>query len=181
MSKRVEIRIKDMKFFVVGEDDASYIKSLAGQFNSRISNMERSNYRLNLLEATILASLNILDELEKEKKSTADLKNTSDDKAQVLEKIEELSNLKKKIEEITKDYKKTTNELEDLRKKFNRSNEELKDKVTDNFAKNDKIKALKAEVTELQEENSNLRNKNQEAQKKIIDLSRELESLYDEK
>ena len=68
-----------------------------------------------------------------------------------------------------------------MRKKFNKTNEELKEKSSDNFKKNDKIKILNEDISNLRKENNNLKNQNQQAQKKIIDLSRELESLYDEK
>lgn len=179
--KRVEVKIKDMKFYVVGGEDPSYIKNLATELNERITNIEKSNYKLNQLESTILTALNILDDLQKEKKSKAEMGKISQDKAQALEKVEEISKLKEEISKLRGVNKQSNDEILDLRKKFNKTNEELKEKSSDNFKKNDKIKILNEDISNLRKENNNLKNQNQQAQKKIIDLSRELESLYDEK
>lgn len=179
--KRVEVKIKDMSFYVVGDENAAYIKRLASNLNSRLNEIERKNYRLNQIEATILTALNILDELEKERENKADLQSISGDQKAVAEKINELKELRKEFSEKEKENKQLKDNLISLSNKLKKANDDITKKTSENFQKNDKIVALNKEIEDLKKTKESLQGQNQEAQKKIIDLNRELESIYNEK
>jgi len=46
-SKRIEVVIDGMKFFVCGDDDEKYIKDLAKELDGKIKETSKSNYKLN--------------------------------------------------------------------------------------------------------------------------------------
>ena len=88
-AKRIEVTIDDMKFYVMGDDNEKYIKDLASDLDAKIKETARSNYKLNQVQTLVLCALNVLDDLEKMKADKDDLANTSDDKKEIMEKMEE--------------------------------------------------------------------------------------------
>ena len=56
-SKRIEVVIDGMKFFVCGDDDEKYIKDLAKELDGKIKETSKSNYKLNQVQSLVLLSL----------------------------------------------------------------------------------------------------------------------------
>lgn len=180
-AKRIEVTIDDMKFIVMGSDNEKYIKDLAAELDEKIKETARSNYKLNQVQTLVLCALNILDDLEKMKSDKMDLANVDDDKREIIEKMEEIKDLKKQLlifeEENTKvnksfrELQQKSLDVEDRNRKINR----------DLLEKNKEITDLKEEIKKFEENISALEEKNNSASRRIIDLTRELENLYGEK
>lgn len=99
--KKIKVVIDDMNFYVVGNEDEKYIRSLAGELDKNIKEVKRNNYRLNQMQAVLLASLNVLDRAEKNKKILNEVQNISKDEKKLMGVIEELEESKKSNNEAT--------------------------------------------------------------------------------
>ena len=96
-AKRIEVNIDGMKFYVMGNDNEKYIKDLAADLDEKIKETARTNYKLNQVQTLVLCALNVLDDFEKMKSDKDDLASTSDDKKEIMEKMEEIKDLKKQL------------------------------------------------------------------------------------
>lgn len=173
-SKRVQVEIAGMTFYVVGGDDADYVKGLADEANSRIKDVENNNYRLNDVQLYILSLLNALDDMHKLERSDQEAGALAGDREAMKEKLSEIENLKKhiaekdeRIESFNKRYESLKSELkakEEEGKSLQKEIEELKHKG-ESF--DEEIKSKDAAIQELEE-------KNYEAQMRLIDLNKEI-------
>ena len=178
--KKTKVVIDDMSFYVVGNDNPEYVKTLARELDEKIKEVKGNNFRLNPTQALILASLNILDSSNRENDIEIRAKNLSKDQEAVKKQLEELERLKKELELS----KKSTSVLE---KQLKKSNEELLGQKEENKSlsqnmnlKNSEINDLKEEIRKLENEKNKLSDKIYENQKEIIDLSRQIEILSNE-
>ena len=117
--KRIEVIIDGMKFLVCGDDDEKYIKDLAKNLDKRIKDTAKSNYKLNQVQTLVLCALNVLDDFEKMKSDKDDLASTSDDKKEIMEKMEEIKDLKKQLLIFEEENKKSNKSYRDLQEKNN--------------------------------------------------------------
>ena len=65
--------------------------------DKRIKDTAKSNYKLNQVQTLVLCALNVLDDFEKMKSDKNDLVNASGDKKEIIEKMEEIKDLKKQL------------------------------------------------------------------------------------
>ncbi len=179
-AKRIEVTIDDMKFYVMGDDNEKYIKDLASDLDAKIKETARSNYKLNQVQTLVLCALNVLDDLEKMKADKFDLANTSDDKKEIMEKMEEIKALKKQLSIFEDENKKANQGYRDLQQKTLDLEERNRKLNRDLMDKNQELLDSKEEIKKLEDSISNLEEKNNSASRRIIDLSRELENLYGE-
>ena len=180
-SNRIEVVIDGMKFFVCGDDDEKYIKDLAKELDGKIKETSKSNYKLNQVQSLVLCALNILDDLEKVKADKIDLDKVGADKKEIIEKIEEIKDLKKQLSIFEEENKKVNKIYRELQQKSMDVEDRNRKVNKDLLDKNSEIANLKEEIQKLEENISALEEKNNDASRRIIDLSRELENLYEEK
>lgn len=116
--KRIEVIIDGMKFLVCGDDDEKYIKDLAKNLDKRIKDTAKSNYKLNQVQTLVLCALNVLDDFEKMKSDKNDLVNASGDKKEIIEKMEEIKDLKKQLSIFEEENKKVNTNYRELQQKL---------------------------------------------------------------
>lgn len=180
-NKRIEVIIDGMKFYVLGDDNESYVKNLAQTLDEKIQKTYNSNFRLNQVQSIILCALNILDELERTKRDKIDINSMKSDEKAMLEKVEEIKALKNTIENLKKENSNISSQFTNTKEKEHETVEKLKKANQINVDRSKEIATLKADISAYREQIKELDNKHNNAQRRIIDLSRELESLYDEK
>ena len=180
-TKRIEVTIDDMKFYVKGNDKEDYIRELAADLDKKIKETARSNFKLNQVQTLVLCALNLLDDFEKMKSDRNDLANLDDDKKEIIEKMEEIKDLKKQLSIFEEENKKANTNFRELQQKTLDVEDRNRKVNRDLLEKNKEITDLKEEIKKLEGNISTLEEKNNNASRRIIDLTRELESLYEEK
>ena len=161
-AKRIEVNIDGMKFYVMGNDNEKYIKDLAADLDEKIKETARTNYKLNQVQTLVLCALNVLDDFEKMK-------------------MEEIKDLKKQLLIFEEENKKSNKSYRDLQEKNNDLEDRNRRLNRDLMDKNQALTEAKEEIKKLEGSISNLEEKNNSASRRIIDLSRELENIYEEK
>lgn len=177
---KIQVRIDDMTFVVVGGDGEEYVKGLAKSLNERINDTRNSNYRLNQVQSLVLTALNILDEKEKIAIKNKTILSISDDEQEIIEKLKELDNAKLQIEEFEDKkakYEELISELNVKTKELEKENKKLDNLISD---KEKAIQELRDTIRNVKEENINLEEQLYDSQKKIVDLNREIESITDD-
>ncbi len=116
-SKRVQVEIAGMTFYVVGGDDADYVKGLADEANSRIKDVENNNYRLNDVQLYILSLLNALDDMHKLERSDQEAGALAGDREAMKEKLSEIEELKHKSESFDEEIKSKDAAIQELEEK----------------------------------------------------------------
>lgn len=178
--KKIKVVIDDMNFYVVGNEDEKYIRSLAGELDKNIKEVKRNNYRLNQMQAVLLASLNVLDRAEKNKKILNEVQNISKDEKKLMGVIEELEESKKSNNEATEKYRAEFKKNRELADEINALKEENKNLISDISQKKLDIKLLKEDLENQEKSKKKLHDTIYENQKQIIELSRRIENLTNE-
>ena len=173
-AKRIEVNIDGMKFYVMGNDNEKYIKDLAADLDEKIKETARTNYKLNQVQTLVLCALNVLDDFEKMKSDKDDLASTKE----IMEKMEEIKDLKKQLLIFEEENKKSNKSYRDLQEKNNDLEDRNRKLNRDLMDKNQALTEAKEEIKKLEGSISNLEEKNNSASRRIIDLSRELENIY---
>lgn len=177
MVKPVKVRIDDMEFNVVGNDDVKYIQNIAKTLDEKIKKYKKTNYRLNQSQAIVLAAINILDESERNKMILQELKEGNPEQKKSVDSIKEINDLKSQItsfEEREKSYKAEIAKLKFDVETHTKEYMDKLDEITD--LRNKKNKAEEREE-ELKKANAAQSERILELQKEIVDLSREVENL----
>lgn len=177
MGKKIKVEIYGMNFYVVGENDEAYVKSLAKNLDTRIKNIESSNYKLNNMQSVILAALNILDEKEKLLREDRLVENASTNNEEYRKNLKELEILRKEKQEfetLRENFKKDLDVLKNNLKNLEQENKDYREK---DFNKSKEINKFEDELIQIKKEKDALEEQIYESQKRIIDLSREIESL----
>lgn len=178
-SNKVKVQIDDMNFVVVGGDSEEYVKGLATVLNGKIEETRNSNYRLNQFQSLVLTALNILDEKEKAIQSKEKLVSVTEDENKALETINELKEAKEEIQKLESNKIKYDSIIADYNiniKELEKENRKLKNTIDE---KENREKELLLEIDDSKEEIRKLEEQIYDAQKRVIDLNRELESLTD--
>lgn len=178
--KKTKVVIDDMNFYVVGNEDEKYIRSLANKLDNNIKEVKRNNYRLNQMQAVLLASLNLLDKAEKNQKILNEAKDLSKDEEKLMSVIEELENQKKSNAESTEKYRAEFKKNRELADEINTLKEENKNLISDINQKKLDIKLLKEDLENQEKSKKKLHDTIYENQKQIIELSRRIENLTNE-
>ena len=160
-AKRIEVNIDGMKFYVMGNDNEKYIKDLAADLDEKIKETARTNYKLNQVQTLVLCALNVLDDFEKMKSDKDDLASTSDDKKEIMEKMEEIKDLKKQLLIFEEENKKSNKSYRDLQEKNNDLEDRNRKLNRDLMDKNQALTEAKEEIKKLEGSNSNLEEKKQ--------------------
>ena len=147
--KRIEVIIYGMKFLVFGDDDEKYIKDLAKNLDKRIKETAKSNYKLNQVQTLVLCALNVLDDFEKMKSDKNDLVNASGDKKEIIEKMEEIKDLKKQLSIFEEENKKVNTNYRELQQKTLDVEDRNRKVNRDLLDKNKEITDLKEEIQKL--------------------------------
>ncbi len=145
-AKRIEVTIDGMRFFVCGNDNEKYIKGLAKELDGKIKETARSNYKLNQVQSLVLCALNLLDDLEKMKSDKIDLANSSDDKKEIMEKMEEIKDLKKQLSIFEEENKKVNKNFREVQQKSLDVEDRNRKINRDLLEKNKEINDLKEEI-----------------------------------
>lgn len=148
--RKVKVQIKGIDFTLVGYDEERYLEALSRDLNSRIDRIMARNQKLSLVEAVILTSLNLEDDLQKEKmksneiiKSFVDGENAK--KVELYEKnLEEIANLKNTLQEKEAMIKK----LIDAEKFSSNKLKEESSKLREIFDKHKILETENADMTE---------------------------------
>lgn len=148
--RKVKVQIKGIDFTLVGYDEERYLEALSRDLNSRIDRIMARNQKLSLVEAVILTSLNLEDDLQKEKMKSNEIIKSFEDgenakKVELYEKnLEEIANLKNTLQEKEAMIKK----LIDAEKFSSNKLKEESSKLREIF---DKHKILETENADMSE------------------------------
>jgi len=155
----VTVKINGMEYNIRGEENDAYLHMVASFVDKKISDLLESNSRIGRADATILAALNLGDEVFKKKelyeRADENLKQTLKDQRDLMSQI---GTMKNTIEELMKEYE----ECEAA----------LKRKVQ--VLKEEKIKQVSLNK-KLLSNNNDWRYKDIEKARKIENLTKELE------
>lgn len=83
----VEVNILSQKYTIKGDAPEEHIKKLADYVNNRINEVYSNTPDITPLKASILAAIDIADELCRLKEEQGDLANTIEEKAALLTKL----------------------------------------------------------------------------------------------
>lgn len=92
---KVAVKINGKEYSLVGREDEQYLKDVAEYVNSRIAEVKAKNPLLSLVDSSVLASVNIADELYKVDIEAARL---AKEKGQLIKENQELN---KKVRELS--------------------------------------------------------------------------------
>lgn len=177
VSKRIQVEIAGMTFYVIGEDDAEYVKDLAEEANRRIEDVEHHNYRLNDVQLYILSLLNALDDMYKLKRSEKEATELVGDTEAVKEKLKEIDELKGRLKEKNDALEKTNARLDAVKESLSEKEEAYKHLERE---RNELEKARERGESLLKEKEAAiqaLEEKNYETQMHIVDLQKEISVL----
>ena len=76
---KIKFKINGSEFLISAEEDKEYIVKISKMVDKRIQSLANENTNLSTSMATVLAALNYCDELEKQKKITAELLRKNDE------------------------------------------------------------------------------------------------------
>lgn len=148
--RKVKVQIKGIDFTLVGYDEERYLEALSRDLNSRIDRIMARNQKLSLVEAVILTSLNLEDDLQKEKMKSNEIIKSFEDgenakKVELYEKnLEEIANLKNTLQEKEAMIKK----LIDAEKFSSNKLKEESSKLREIFDKHKILETENADMTE---------------------------------
>ncbi|EGY76462.1 cell division protein ZapA [Peptoniphilus indolicus] len=176
-SGKVKVQIDDMNFYVVGGEEQK-VRKFADDLDKRIKMVQNSNYRLNQVQALILTALNILEEKDREADKINSIQEGSIEEKN-LNTLNELEELKTKLVSLSAENEKLKDRYDKKQKDYDSLVNENQKLIEDAKQFNLKIKECTDEVEKIKSEKNSLEEQIFEAQKRIIDLNREIESLND--
>lgn len=166
--KRIDVIIDGRKFKVVGEEDESYILSLAKYVDENIKKLSSKNNFLSQTMSATLAALNITNELFQSQIELDDLEKKAREPLEKYENVKtELEKAKIEIEKITsesKEYKDTILSLNGEKSKMGR---EIQNYIRINKANQEKLIKAEKDIKSLQD-------KNFKNQIEIVEIKKEL-------
>ncbi len=126
-ANKVKLTIAGSDYTILAEDDASYVKLLGKELDGRMNDILKSNSRLSVTQAAVLAALDFADEC---KKST----DTADRlREQIKDYLDDASSAKSKADIARHESEKLRKEAETLKSENARLKKELSavlDKIT---------------------------------------------------
>lgn len=144
----ITVKINGMEYNIRGEENDAYLHMVASFVDKKISDLLESNSRIGRADATILAALNLGDEVFKKKelyeRATENLKQTLNDQRDLMS---QLGSMKNTIEDLRK-------ENEELKEKLtNVESKEIVEKAKDELENSrEQIKIMDEMIRELKDE-----------------------------
>jgi len=120
---KVTVNINGMSYNLKGDKDEKYLQGVANFVDGRIKEIISKKSGLSTTAATVLAAVNIADELYE---CDLELDKTIKDKAEI---AKENAALKKKLEEINKELENVNKEKSNVKDDFGKKEIELKKKI----------------------------------------------------
>lgn len=117
---RIKCKINNTEFVISADEDREYIAHICTIVDERIAALEKEHHNLSNSMATVLAALNYCDELEKEKKVTAEL----------LKRTEECAAAEQKAKESLEGFAVENEQLKEEKQGLHARIEELKAELT---------------------------------------------------
>lgn len=117
---RIKCKINNTEFVISADEDREYIAHICTIVDERIAALEKEHHNLSNSMATVLAALNYCDELEKEKKVTAEL----------LKRNEECAAAEQKAKESLESFAVENEQLKEEKQGLHARIEELKAELT---------------------------------------------------
>lgn len=178
--ERVKVQIDGMSFYVVGDEEADYIKDLAKELNEMYDITNRSNGRLNQVQAQVLTSLNLLDQCKKMEKRLEEVKNSSEDALIATEKEKQLEELREQVAKLESKNSELSGLYSEVDKESKSLLEEKKELLIKVKNQEEQVTELKESLLALEKKIEALEDKNYNAQLNITDLNKEISILRGE-
>lgn len=185
-NNKIRVEIDGINFTVSGNADEKYVRGLADFINNAIAENEKSKPYLSKLEGIILLSLNLKDQLEKEKAKYVDLESSMDSSYQA-ENLKKISILESQIESLKKDLKDRDIDIKDYKSEAQTFDRRLagKDKIIEDLE--GKLAEQKEKYDSYIEDYDLMKNKleiqeslNYDRNKEIITLKNNIRALKEE-
>lgn len=185
-NNKIRVEIDGINFTVSGNADEKYVRGLADFINNVIAENEKSKPYLSKLEGIILLSLNLKDQLEKEKAKYVDLESSMDSSYQA-ENLKKISILESQIESLKKDLKDRDIDIKDYKSEAQTFDRRLagKDKIIEDLE--GKLAEQKEKYDSYIEDYDLMKNKleiqeslNYDRNKEIITLKNNIRALKEE-
>lgn len=185
-NNKIRVEIDGINFTVSGNADEKYVRGLADFINNAIADNEKSKPYLSKLEGIILLSLNLKDQLEKEKAKYKDLESSMDSSYQA-ENLKKISILESQIESLKKDLKDRDIDIKDYKSEAQTFDRMLagKDKIIEDLE--GKLAEQKEKYDSYIEDYDLMKNKleiqeslNYDRNKEIITLKNNIRALKEE-
>ncbi len=178
--ERVQIKVDGMTFYVVGNDDSSYVKSLATELNEKLEDIYKRNYHLNQTQGLILTALNILDERENMKAQMDAAANMGGDSKKAYETVEDLKKTRDELREVTQELNQASDANERLTAKVKELQQALKRQEQKNADLEEQIAVHERKEEEYKRSLEDAREKSYQAQLEVADLNKEISILREE-
>ncbi|SHK23148.1 cell division protein ZapA [Hathewaya proteolytica DSM 3090] len=153
----VTVKINEMEYSLTGSEDVEYIKVLADYVNEKVRAIKSNNNKLGTSELSVLAAINIVDELIKLKTQKDKVDDTA---ASLKENNEELI---KKNEQLLDILEKSQNAIKNMRENINQLEESSNN--------------LQQDIQNVQKQNSLLQEENIQLQSRVNELESETKEL----
>ncbi|WP_054251330.1 cell division protein ZapA [Neofamilia massiliensis] len=185
-NNKIRVEIDGINFTVSGNADEKYVRGLADFINNAIAENEKSKPYLSKLEGIILLSLNLKDQLEKEKAKYVDLESSMDSSYQA-ENLKKISILESQIESLKKDLRDRDIDIKDYKSQAQTFDRRLagKDKIIEDLE--GKLAEQKEKYDSYIEDYDLMKNKleiqeslNYDRNKEIITLKNNIRALKEE-
>lgn len=185
-NNKIRVEIDGINFTVSGNADEKYVRDLADFINNAIAENEKSKPYLSKLEGIILLSLNLKDQLEKEKAKYKDLESSMDSSYQA-ENLKKISILESQIESLNKDLRDRDIDIKDYKSQAQTFDRRLagKDKIIEDLE--GKLAEQKEKYDSYIEDYDLMKNKleiqeslNYDRNKEIITLKNNIRALKEE-
>lgn len=185
-NNKIRVEIDGINFTVSGNADEKYVRGLADFINNAIAENEKSKPYLSKLEGIILLSLNLKDQLEKEKAKYVDLESSMDSSYQA-ENLKKISILESQIESLNKDLRDRDIDIKDYKSQAQTFDRRLagKDKIIEDLE--GRLAEQKEKYDSYIEDYDLMKNKleiqeslNYDRNKEIITLKNNIRALKEE-
>lgn len=178
--EKVKVQIDGMNFYVVGDEEADYIRNLAKELNEMYDATNRSNARLNQVQAQVLTTLNLLDQYKKLENRLEEVKNSSQDAQIASEKEAQIQELQEKLagqENSNGSLKEENDQLREAKKGLEDDLGKVKETLKE---REEEVLSLKGKLEEGTKKLEEISEKNYQAQLTITDLNKEISVLRGE-
>ena len=176
---RVKVKIRGYSFTIVGYESEEHILGIAEEVDNRIKKIASSNAKLNQFEAVVLAAINLLEELEKEKeRSNRIIEGLKEDA-----NLEKLANYEEMVDKLAVAEKKIENYESNIAK-YKENDVFVTQKLSEEVKKHrevyNKLKRLEDSVTGQTDEFDKLKSDKERLSKQNFDLETEVVQLKKE-
>ncbi len=135
---KIKINIAGSEFNILSQDSEEYTTMIAGEVNKKINDIQKSNSRVSITAAAMLAALNFCDNSKKAEKDIENLKQ------QIKEYLSEIAENREETEELKKENQRLKKDIQIYRQRLS---EESTVKNSDYAPVSTAVKAVKKSVS----------------------------------